>query len=71
MDKYYKCKCGSETFVRLYNVWNEKLKVKITEYEQTGEEFWDVEELGKEKDHLYGYICAECRKDAQELNDGL
>jgi hypothetical protein len=71
MDKYYKCKCGSETFVRLYNVWNEKLKVKVTESEQNGEEFWDVEELGKEKDHLYGYICAECRKDAQELNDGL
>lgn len=71
MHKYYKCKCGSETFVRLYNVWNEKLKVKVTEYEQNGEEFWDVEELGKEKDHLYGYICAECRKDAQELNDGL
>lgn len=71
MDKYYKCKCGSETFVRLYNVWNEKLKVKITEYEQNCEEFWVVEELGKEKDHLYGYICAECRKDAQELNDGL
>jgi len=24
--KYYKCECGSETFVRTYNVWNEKIK---------------------------------------------
>jgi hypothetical protein len=69
MEQYYKCKCGSETFVRMYNVWNEKLKVKVTE--QDSEELWDVEELGKEKDHLLGYICAECRQDADELNDGL
>ena len=69
MERYYKCKCGSETFVRMYNVLNEKLKVKVTE--QDGEELWDVEELGKEKDHLVGYICAECRQDADELNDGL
>jgi hypothetical protein len=27
--------------------------------------------LGLEKDHPVGYICAECRQDAQELNDGL
>ena len=64
--KYYKCECGSETFVRTYNVWNEKIKVKIS-----NDELWDVEELGKEKDHLLGYICVECRKDAQELNDSL
>lgn len=70
MDKkYYKCECGSETFVRMYNVWNETIKVEISV--QDGEELWDVEELGKEKDHLYGYICADCRKDADELNDGL
>ncbi len=31
----------------------------------------DVEELGKEKDHLVGYMCAECRQDNDELNDGL
>lgn len=67
--KYYKCECGSEEFVRIYNVWNEKIKVQVTE--EDGEEFWDVEENGKEKDHLCGYICAKCRKDADELNDGL
>lgn len=66
---YYKCECGSEEFVRIYNVWNEKIKVKVTE--EDGEEFWDVEEHGKEKDHLFGYICAHCRKDVQELNDGI
>ena len=66
---YYKCECGSDSFVRIYNVWNEKIKVKITE--QNSKEFWDVEEHGKIKDHLYGYICAKCSKDAQELNDGL
>jgi hypothetical protein len=27
-NEYYKCDCGSETFVRTYNVWNEKIKVK-------------------------------------------
>ncbi len=59
------CLCGSDTFIRIYNVWNEKIKV---------EEFkggWSVIELGKEKDHLVGYICAECRQDADILNDGL
>ena len=66
---YLKCECGSETFIRVYNVWNEKIKVKVTE--KDGEELWDVEELGKEKDHLFGYICAECRDDNDELNDGL
>jgi hypothetical protein len=69
MEKYFKCQCGSETFVRIYNVWNETVKVKVTE--EDGEEFWDVEELGKEKDHLVGYICSECRQDNDELNDGL
>lgn len=69
MGIYYKCECGSDTFVRVFNVWNEKVKVKVTVEED--EEFWDVEELGKEKDHLVGFICAECREDAQELNDGL
>ena len=69
MKRYYKCECVSETFVRLYNVWNEKIKVKVTK--ENDKEFWDVEELGKEKDHLFGYICAECRQAAQELNDGL
>jgi DNA-directed RNA polymerase subunit RPC12/RpoP len=68
-ETYYKCECGSDTFIRVYNVWNEIIKVKVTE--ENGEEFWDVEELGKEKDHLYGYMCAECRKDNAELNDGL
>jgi DNA-directed RNA polymerase subunit RPC12/RpoP len=68
-ETYFKCECGSDTFIRLYNVWNEKIKVKVTE--ENGEEFWDIEELGKEKDHLYGYICAECRQDNDELNDGL
>lgn len=67
--EYYKCKCGSDEFIRIYNVWNEKFKVKVTE--QDGEELWDVEELGKTKDHLYGYVCAKCKKDADELNDGL
>jgi len=66
---YYKCECGSDTFVRMYNVWNEKIKVEVSEH--NGEELWDVEELGKEKDHLVGYICSECRQKAQELNDGL
>ena len=66
---YYKCECGSDTFVRMYNVWNEKIKVEVSEH--NGEECWDVEELGKEKDHLVGYICSECRQSAQELNDGL
>jgi|LauGreDrversion4_2_1035121.scaffolds.fasta_scaffold97999_2 hypothetical protein len=68
-ETYYKCECGSDTFIRVYNVWNEIIKVKVTE--ENGEEFWDVEELGKEKDHLYGYMCAECRQDNAELNDGL
>lgn len=67
--KYYKCECGSDEFIRIYNVWNEKFKVRVTE--QDGEELWDVEELGKIKDHLYGYVCAKCNKEPQELNDGL
>ena len=68
-DAYYKCECGSDTFIRVYNVWNEKIKVKVTE--ENGEELWDVEELGKVKDHLHGYICSECGQDNYELNDGL
>jgi hypothetical protein len=67
--RYYKCECGSDEFIRIYNVWNEKFKVKVTE--QDGEEFWDIEELGKVKDHLHGYICAKCNEEPQELNDGL
>jgi hypothetical protein len=66
---YYKCECGSETFVKVYNVWNIKIKVDVNE--ENGEEFWDVEEYGVCKDHLYGYRCMECGKDAQELNGGL
>ena len=66
---YYKCECGSEDFIRMYNVWNEKIKVEVVV--QNGEELWGVEEHGKEKDHPLGFICAECRQDAQELNDGL
>lgn len=69
MEKYYKCGCGSEDFVRIYNVYNEKIKVIVTI--ENDEEFWDVEEHGKEKDHLVGFICAECREDAEELNNGL
>ena len=65
MENYYKCKCGSDRFVRIYNVWNETIKVVISE------EDLDVQELGKEKDHLVGYICADCRQDADELNDWL
>lgn len=38
---YYKCKCGSNEFVRIYNVWNEKIKIDVTE--KDGKEFWDVE----------------------------
>jgi DNA-directed RNA polymerase subunit RPC12/RpoP len=64
--KYIKCECGSERFVRMYNVYNELLKVKE---DKNG--YWEVEELGKEKDHLVGYICAKCRQDVDELNDGL
>ncbi len=67
--KYYTCECGSNKFVRMYNVFNETIQVEVTE--RDGEELWDVKELGKEKDHLVGYICADCRQDAQELNDGL
>lgn len=67
MEKYYKCECGSETFVRVFNVWNQKVKVIITLEDE--EEYWDFEELGKEKDHLYGYICEQCRKDAPDLSD--
>jgi hypothetical protein len=66
---YYKCECGSDEFVRTYNVWQEKIKVEVTE--QDGEEYWGVEELGKVKDHLVGYMCCKCGEDAQELNDGL
>lgn len=45
MERYYKCKCGSEDFVRIYNVYSEKIKVKVTN--EKGEEFWDVEEHGR------------------------
>ncbi len=69
-NKTYKCECGSESFIRMYNVYNIEVIVKITEQED-GEELWDEVEIGKEKDHLVGYICKECRQDAQELNDGL
>jgi len=66
---YYKCTCGSDEFIRVYNVWNERLKINITEVD--GEELWDVEELGKDKDHLVGYRCAKCGSSNNELNDGL
>lgn len=69
MNKYYKCECGSESFIRTYNVYNIEVKVEIGEH--NGEETWDEIEIGKEKDHLLGYICKDCRQDAQELNDGL
>ena len=67
--EYYKCECGSDEFIRVYNVWTEKIKVQVTI--QDGEEIWGVEELGKEKDHLYGYRCANCGIEPEELNDGL
>ena len=66
---YYKCKCGSDEFVRMYNVWNEKIKVEVTIGDD--EDYYDVEEHGKEKDHLLGIICAKCRQVADELNDAL
>ena len=69
MKRYYKCECGNDTFIRTYNVWNEKIKVEIIE--KNGEELIDIEELGHVKDHLYGYICEKCNKDAEELNDWL
>ncbi len=69
MSKYFKCDCGSEMFIRVFNVLDEKIKVKVTK--EIDEEFWDIEEHGKEKDHWVGYICANCRQDAQELNYGL
>ena len=67
--KYYKCKCGSDEFYRTYNVWTEKFKVKVGS--ESDEETWDVEELGKIKDHLVGYSCMKCNSNQQELNDGL
>lgn len=67
--KYYKCKCGSENFIRMYNVWNVEIKVEVDEV--NGIETWDEIVGGVEKCHPIGYICAECRQDAQELNDGL
>lgn len=63
---YYRCECGSEKFVKTHNVWNELLMVKIHD-----DESWEIEELGVEKTHPIGYICAKCRQDVQELNDGL
>ena len=66
---YFKCECGSDTFVRMYSVYNELIKVVVIT--ENDEEFWDTEELGIEKHHKEGYICAKCRQDAQELNDGL
>ncbi len=29
MENYFKCQCGSETFVRTYNVWNETIQTKL------------------------------------------
>ena len=73
--EYYECPhCGSDRFVRMYNVWNEEFRLKLhpTEKYEDGTPMWNgTEELGVEKDHLYGYICADCRKDAEELNEGL
>ena len=70
MEKtYFKCECGSTDFIRVYNVWNEKIKIEVTD--DGNEEFWDIEEHGKEKDHLVGFMCADCRQDNDELNDGL
>jgi len=67
--KYFTCECGSELFVRHYNIWNELLKVEIIEF--NNEEFWKVEELGKSKNHLDGYRCYNCGRDTPELNDGI
>ena len=69
MKHYYKCECGSDSFIRMYNVWNVDIKVETSQVD--GGECWDEEIIGKEKDHFVGFICKECRKDAQELNDGL
>jgi predicted AAA+ superfamily ATPase len=63
---YYKCECGSEDFILTHNVYNIKIKVKVDENDS-----WTREEHGIVKHHPIGYICAECRQDAQELNDGL
>lgn len=67
--KYYVCECGSNSFIKIYNVWNFEIKVEISEVD--GEELWDEKIIKKSKDHLYGYICKNCNKDAQELNDDL
>lgn len=66
IKEYFKCECGSENFIRMYNVFNEKIKVKINK-----DKTWEVEEHGGEKKHLLGFICANCRKNADKLNDAL
>ena len=66
MSKFIECKCGSTTFVRMYNVYNELIQVME---DDNGK--WTVKEWGKEKDHLVGYICSSCRQDMDQLNDGL
>lgn len=71
---YYTCECGSDTFVKVYNVYLEKVKVGVSYIkggERDGEELWDVEDHGIAKTHPVGYRCYECGMDAQELTDGL
>lgn len=70
---YYKCPhCGSEEFIKHYNLWDEEIKVRVTPHEKEGEEdYWDVENQGVIKDHLVGYRCSNCGEYPQELNDGL
>ena len=73
--KYYKCECGSESFIKRYNVWNVEFKVEVTECNtpenESDEDYWDIRDVGVVKDHLDGYYCKECGKLAQELCDGL
>jgi hypothetical protein len=69
MQNYYKCDCGSSSFIKVYTVWNVEIKVEVSEY--NNEECWDEEIIGKEKDHFDGYICKKCRKSMTELNDIL
>ena len=68
-SKYYTCECGSTDFIRVHNVWNQKIKVEVTTVD--GEELWDEQDHGVEKTHPCGIICARCRKLEQELTDGL
>jgi hypothetical protein len=67
MKVYLKCECGSEDFVRMYNVYNENIKVEIVEI--NGEECFGVEEMGVAKTHLDGYMCRSCGSYNDELND--